>query len=541
MLWKPRHSSPLQGRRCGRAAGRVNGTEEKAGSGFQRTSAPPIVGPHEAPDVPGRIAGEFFMVRPFLLPLMAALVLPAGAGRAAPATQAEADRLKSLLERYVGQGAPGEPSVLSITPDGASYRISFDVKRALAGLGAYQISLDPAVSVMQVTQRDDGNWTAALDSMPPIVLHMGPQTTAMRYREYHYSGTFDTKAGGFTDGHSLVLGATSDRTGPELEQHQEIERIELTHSGHAEAGGAITIGIKGVMSGLKQTVLMSPPAGPDAARPPAPLLFTYAVPTMDLDLSVDNARQRQLLDLWAFFVAHPDRERIAQAQEELRGLLRAAMPLLDGFREAATLHDLRFGTPVGVMTSRSLGFELALADLPGTGHMTIATSGDGVGITADALPAWAATLVPTTFNLRADLTGFHAAEAMAEAINRFDLPGKGLAPEDIDRILHIARPGPGKVTIAPSRIASGTLDVSAQGEVDLATGMPAVHVVLHGKGFDEAIRALQGAAVQDPAAAEAMRDLVLAKSLGRAGPDGSLEWAVDVVSGVTTINGKPLK
>ena len=81
------------------------------------------------------------MARTLLMGLAAAAI-PLVSAAAAPATPEEAARLTALFERYVSHPAAGQPSGVTVAPEGESYVATVDLKRAAAGLG-----LDAGASV----------------------------------------------------------------------------------------------------------------------------------------------------------------------------------------------------------------------------------------------------------------------------------------------------------------------------------------------------------------------------------------------------------
>ena len=70
------------------------------------------------------------MAKSFLLGLFAA-ALPVLSVQAAPATPEEAARLTTLFERFVAHPDAGQPSSVTVVPQGDAYRVTLDLAHAL--------------------------------------------------------------------------------------------------------------------------------------------------------------------------------------------------------------------------------------------------------------------------------------------------------------------------------------------------------------------------------------------------------------------------
>lgn len=80
-----------------------------------------------------------------------------------PATPEGAEQLKSFFAKLLPGAAAGAPSLLTVTPEGADYRITFDLSAVNSLIKATGSSYDPATIIYKVVEQDDGNWRVILE------------------------------------------------------------------------------------------------------------------------------------------------------------------------------------------------------------------------------------------------------------------------------------------------------------------------------------------------------------------------------------------
>ena len=486
------------------------------------------------------------MTKPSSLALaLFATLLPAAGAFAAPATPEEAGRLTAVFERYLGHAGPGAPASVTVTPEGSAYRASFDLKAMARPLESLGVSLDPATETLLLTPNDDGTWKVAADTLPPMTVHMKDQTIVMRASTYRFEGAFDPKLGAFINSTFHQEGMTSDQDSPATSQHQRIGRIDGTMTSVPTDGNTASVDAQYTLGDMSDEVTIQPPkpqASVAVTPSAAPMAFSYKLPTGAGSLSAAKVRTNSLLDLWAFLVAHPSHDALAAAQDDLRGLLRAALPLLASLKEAGSADDFALTTQVGAFSAHRIAGSLALDGLAGTGSMALTLSFDGLKVPSQDLPAWTVGFLPTAVDLKPTLTGFHFDEMMREAVNDFDLKtSEPFTPEQDQRLGHLVWPGDGKLTLGPSRIATGLLDITLQGEGTIGSE-PAGKLTVSASGLDKAIAALQQATASDPSAQQVLAQFILAKTLAKPGPDGSSVWEIEAgAAGTVTVNGTPLQ
>ena len=477
----------------------------------------------------------------------AGAAIPALSATAAPATPEEAVRLTALFERYVGHPAAGEPSSVTVEPKGEGYTVTLDVKRATAGLGALGFTLDPYTSAVTLTPLPDGTWKVTSHDSPPMLLHAGAQTVTSGSATAAFEGVFDPKLRAFSSFKGEQTGYTYAQTTPTSVQNRRADRIDSTGIGAAAEGGTVSTGIHYALTGTAGDVVfrlapVAPAPGDPPVPPPQPgTALSYAAPTGSVDVSLERTRVDGLLDLWAFFVAHPTHDGIVAAQDELKATLRAGLPFLDGLREAAAFDTVAVTTPIGVVSMKSFAGGLDLAGLAATGKATGALSMTDLVIPSGPLPAWSAGLVPTGLDLHVAVDGFHAAEAAVAAVDDLDLRHDVvITPEQKEAVSHAFWPGGGTVALLPSRVTTKLLDLRMEGQATMAP-KPSGRFTVRGKGLDAEIAALQAQAGTDPAAGQVLGPLVLAKNLAKPDPDGGLVWVIEFGDGPVKINGATLQ
>ena len=496
---------------------------------------------------PDAAVDEVLMPRSLLLGFAAA-ALPILSAAAAPATPDEAARLSALLERYVGRAAPGEAPRETVAPKGDGYAVMVDLKRSLAGLDAFGFAIEPYTVNMVLTPRPDGTWRVQSDDTAPLVMHAGDQTISLTARTSAFDGTFDPKLGSFSSFREDQTGAGDERGTPTFVQSRHTDAVALSGTGVPAENGTVSTASHSVGTGAGREVTFKPkPSDPSPGNPAVPppsgagTTLSYASATTRTDTAVDRLDAPRVLDLWAFLAAHPSRDSVTAAQDELKGLLRAGLPYLGALKQTGALDAPSLSTPIGVVSARTAGLSLEASGLGGTGKAGLSVSAADIVAPSGQLPPWSAGLVPTALDLHVGIDGFHAAEAAKAAVDVVDLRHDVIiTPEQKEQVGRVFLPDGGTLTLQPSRITTKMLDLTMEGRAALGP-QPGGRVTLSAKGLDAEIAALQAQAATDPGAGQALGPLVLAKNLAKPNPDGTLGWVIDFGHGPVTVNGAPLQ
>ncbi len=88
-----------------------------------------------------------------------------------PATPEGAEALRALIAKYLPAAQAGASPLVTVTPEGAAYRISADLSVLNMLLKETGSSYEPATIVYRAVEQDDGNWRLMMDSLPRLVFH----------------------------------------------------------------------------------------------------------------------------------------------------------------------------------------------------------------------------------------------------------------------------------------------------------------------------------------------------------------------------------
>jgi hypothetical protein len=190
---------------------------------------------------------------------------------------------------------------------------------------------------------------------------------------------------------------------------------------------------------------------------------------------------------------------------------------------------------------KSVAETIGLSGLTASALAEFGVQVDGVTIDSSQAPPWAAKLTPASlsFDLKFSGGGLDRAAQIALDDPSFAATGE-LSPgaqEKIDAALFAGDP---KLTLAPGRFSTPTLDLAYEGEASAVAGQPRGHFVVSADGLDKALALLQEIAGADPEAEAAILGLTYAKGLAKPGPDGRLTWTIELTGGEVTVNGSPL-
>lgn len=450
-------------------------------------------------------------------------------GSAADATVAQADGIKSGLERYLGHGP------VTVTPAGAAYKIDIELAKVLAVLAPYGVRLDPVTYTLTATPQDDGQWHVVSGGLPVVTMHIRDMTTSVAVNNQHFDGLFDPRLPAFTQATGSYDSLSVGATGKDTTQARQLGHGQQTVAARPAGDGLIDLKLTQTNADYAQEIAFN--AVQEGAR-----IALKSGPTQQ-NTAIDGVHIRALADLWAFLVAHPDKSALTHDQAALKGLLRQALPVFGHWGQDLSFETASAATPFGPVLARSLALHLDLKGLTADGAANLALKADGLTIPTGPLPSWANALMPTGFDLHDGVSGYRLDQAAEAAIDNLDLAGPQPLPQaTLDTIGRtIASRDTVTVTIGDSRITTPTVEARFGGEVHFAGPVPSFKVMAHATGLDKAIAAIRTKAGSDPTAAQAIGLIMLVKGYGQAGSDGAFTW--DIVgdgTGSVTVNGAPL-
>jgi hypothetical protein len=264
---------------------------------------------------------------------------------------------------------------------------------------------------------------------------------------------------------------------------------------------------------------------------------------IDADVSFDRLHIRALLDLWAWFVAHPSFEAMREGADELKQRLRAALPLFDKFALSGAFRTIAVDSSLGRFTADRAGIGFDLNGLASRGAFTEKIAFSGLRLPGGLAPAFAG-VAPTDMAFEVTFSGYDAASAVDLVLGNLDLgAAPPLKPEIAARVFETFLPeGVLTVALKHGRIASDLAELTFEGQVKVANGRrPTGSGLITAKGLDAVASALVVAAQSDPRARKAVMGLALARGFGKPGPDGVTVWRIETApDGRPLVNGVPL-
>ena len=266
--------------------------------------------------------------------------------------------------------------------------------------------------------------------------------------------------------------------------------------------------------------------------------MSYGVGATAGGVTIAGLRAREIGDFWKFFVAHVED---VEAPPDWKQRLGATLPLWNDLRANAETREMTLQTSTGEATLKTLGETLELSGFTADGVAEIGVKIDRLAATSSLLPPWAASLSPLSFNFDLRIVGKGLDQAARLALDdpNFGVNGD-LSPETEDKIGEILLAGRPKLTLAPGRLTTPTIDLAFEGEVSLDAGAPNGRLTFTADSLDKTIALLDEIAKSEPDMQPALLGVLYLKGLATTGPDGRLLWKVEASQAGVSVNGAPL-
>ena len=478
-----------------------------------------------------------------LVCLSAAAALATAPALAADATPEGAAKLIQTLQKYVGTPAAGEPSSVTVTPKGQDYQLVFDIQRLMKPLEVTGLRLDSTPMNFVLTEQADGTWRVVSDSYPHLNIHVPPdQVMDFSMEGYKSDGIFDPRTAAFRSGRHSMEKMTAKTTAPGVTQLQTYgpSRLELT--GTAVGVDAVSVAFRQSGQNYVQEAAFAVP-GKDG-KPAAPAAnLTIKAASFELGVSADAVRNTKIMELWAYFVAHPSMQAITDSQADLKALLRDCGPVFEKLTESFSASGVSVAGPTGTVSFKDAAFALDIGGISSSGTVGLSLKSTGLTIPPPMIPAWGPAFVPSLIDLAPRVTGLNFAAAAREAVEDFDLhKAIVLTGAETTKIAFLLAPGGSfKVSLPPGRLTSSLLDIQMDGELDVTVPKASGKLNVHAKGLDAALEALKAVMGSDKSAAQAFGGLTIAKALAKPDADGGLQWVLEMTpDGRRTVNGTPM-
>ncbi len=457
-----------------------------------------------------------------------------------------AQKLQAFFAAYLGKQAP-----VTLSPADPGYMVAFDFAALTAPLKTAGFAFDPATLKYHVVEQDDGGWRVEVSSFPTMVAHIHAQdggqtlvgTETIAVDGAKGQALIDPAIGFWRSLSGEADSANIEAKFPGIDENVQVGAMKFSGTGQAGADGAVSAAMTetAASANLKFDVdpkaIKAAKAGGDAQ----PYSVNVKTDQVSADVKLDGLRTRPLLDLWAFFVAHPTRPELAANEAAFKTLLAAAFASQTKAEETASLEKIVADIPQGQVTIDSAKFGASGASGP-TGAFGEHFEANGLTLPDTLVPGPFRGFAPTAFAIGFRASGFDVAAASAELIADLHLAGDGpaIAPDDEAKIRAKLIGADGIVIdIEPSRIVAPLLDISFEGQIVYKGAKPTGKLTVHMRNFDKTQAALKtlGPEVEKKIAPM----LAMAKGLAKTDGDGSLVWVGEIgADGVMKVNGLPL-
>jgi hypothetical protein len=452
-----------------------------------------------------------------------------------PATPQGAESIQAVFDRFLPAPPAGSPQLVSVQPDGQSYRVSTDLAAmsgALRGAGA-NVTYNPAPLVYQLFEQADGKWRVVQDAMPKIVTHAKDATSTLTIDNYHQTIVIDPALAWWTSG-----GASADRgslitEASNISQSFDFGPLKGVFATTVNADGSVSSTAKEDIDDIAFKVASTDKDGKSVSS-------SGRVDKAVFNIGVDGLKSRKLFDLLTLLSVH--RADLAQHEAEVKDLMRPLAAPGVKFVEGGEASKVMVGSPLGAIALAGAKFAVGVTNAGPDSAVDARIDAEGLSLPVGIAPPGAADLTPTKIDLDFTVKGIDIAAAAGTAIDNLHLGGPGPAISDADSSKVSAAllgTGPLKIVLAPSHVVAPAIDADLEGELRYAAGKTAGAVTIKMRNFDKTMNAVKGMGPE--IATKAVPVIAMAKGLSKTESDGSLSWLVEIGDDRSIkVNGIPL-
>ncbi|MGO4451401.1 hypothetical protein AB4Y96_20980 [Phyllobacterium sp. TAF24] len=470
-----------------------------------------------------------------------------------------ADQLANTLSKYVGKTAI-KKGILKVTPEGDAYRIVFNTDAFLKSLpkqDAFKLSLtDYSILTKPLA---DGTWDISSTVFPAVSVEFtgptGPQIMDWASEGFKLNGLYDPKINTFSK--STFSFDSSKMTIKNPMQDADVSTgpskgemlANLSTSGGVDfTSNQSTRNFKENLITRTSKLAEASPAGGEAAKPDS--LATDAVKVTvgagELGSNVEgkNVRNNEMMDLWAFFIAHGDQKKLKKPEEvALRQKLTAILPFWDKLAFSHYLKDLAVETPAGSFAVQNISQDVKFDGISKSGayHYTLRTN--GLKYPTLPIPEWGVPFLPTDVELTVGTKDLDLDTVVKGAIEDMDFNRAKVISEEFEaKTAAQFLMAPPKLVISKSLVRTPDAELTVEGEVTFAALKPESHTTWEMSGFDKVVERLNKAGETDETIKQYIVFVKLAKDFGTQIDGGKIQWVVDQkADGSVAINGNPVK
>jgi hypothetical protein len=483
-----------------------------------------------------RTIGAFLVVTTLLQPVIAWAEAPDETG---------AKKIEEAVKIY-GPGSLANPHLLSkpgmvrVSPDGDGYRMVLDMTKVIAEALAPMTVKEAAPLAFKLLEQPDGKWTYA--SSTPFTLtteylaanrsaNLALSTETGTIRGLYDPAIFFPREAdiGFTNGVATLRDAR-DALKVRVKDGSLSSRTKDLPDGRGDVDGTFSI---------KDAVATH---------------GTFPQPEMKITASqidgsyklgkVDLAGMADMLRFWTETAPDKDIMTLSDAQRDvLRALLVKHMPLIDGVRGkvmATNLSALEGGKGFKL---EKLDYETRWEGFSGRAALIMAARITNLGIDPGVWPKGLEAILPKDAALNIKASGYDLGGLWKDAAQVRSPEETARLPRDhFEKI--VLPDGGWTVDLTDSFARSSFYDVTLAGQIHMGKDPrkpPLGALTVTAKDLDGTVKYLQDNVKTVPIFGRVVFGLMVAKGLGKPGPDGTMVWELKFEEGgKITVNGQPL-
>ncbi len=482
----------------------------------------------------------------------AAAVAIAGPEAAAAGTADGARTLAESLVPYVSQAAFAK-NILTVAPDPAGYRITADfapLLRMIAGTGANLLQVTPTSIV--VSPRGDGDWNVFSDAPLSLKADIAQgdvrQTIDYAFTNPRFKGVYSTRLAAFLSGDGAIEAITSTNRDPLTESTAAVAGSTYTTTGSPGPDGSVNAAFEQTSDRLEQRVSFPNPDDPSGA---SRVDVSIKGGPIAVTSSIDAGRTRAMVDLYAFFLRHPEfaeppatvLDKLGAAQNEMKTLIRAVLPLWNELKGRYDVGRMDVSSMFGSATIEKGHLDVSMGGVSTSTGFEYRLGYNGLSVQSPFVPAWTRPFIPVEMDIAFKVENADLKTPADILLAELDLSKETMVSDAVlQRAAATFTTTMPRFLMPASRVRAETYDVSMSGSLKVVNGQPDMTVDVLATGVDRTIEAMREAAKAEPAVNQAIGFLSIAKGFGKALPDGRTQWLVNLApDGAVAVNSFQVK
>ncbi|SDP76388.1 hypothetical protein [Phyllobacterium sp. OV277] len=470
-----------------------------------------------------------------------------------------ADQLANTLSKYVGKTAI-KKGILKVTPEGDAYRIVFNTDaflKALPKQDAFKLSLTD-YSILSKPLAD-GTWDVSSTAFPAVSVEFtgptGPQVMDWASEGFKLNGLYDPKINTFSKSTFSFDSAKIKIRNPAQDADASTGPSKGEMLGSLTTSGGVDFTTNQSTTDFKETVITRTSKLPgasgmsgEAAKPDSAVSdevkITLGAGELGSKAEGKNLKNNEMMDLWAFFVAHADQKKLKKPEDaELKQKLSAVLPLWDNIAFSYYVKALAINTSMGSFGAENISQDVKFDGISKSGayHYTLRTN--GLKYPTLPIPEWGVPFLPTDVELTVGTKDLDLDTVVKGAIEDMDLNRAKVISEEFEaKTAAQFLIAPPKLVISKSLVRTPDAELTVEGEVTFAALKPESHTTWEMSGFDKVVERLNKAGETDETIKQYIVFVKLAKDFGTQIDGGKIQWVVDQkADGSVAINGNPVK